>query len=55
MAVLLGSLVRNRNLARNHNLVRIVSMLVGFIRSTSADRIHEERAEYEADNRRLAD
>jgi len=25
------------------------------IRSTSADRIHEERAEYEADDRRLAD
>jgi len=36
-------------------LARIVSMLVGLIRSTSADRIHEERAEYETDDRRLAD
>ena len=36
-------------------LVRIVSMLVGLIRSTSADPIHEEPAEYEDDNRRLAD
>ena len=33
----------------------IVSMLAGLIRSTSADRIHEERAEYETDNRRLTD
>jgi hypothetical protein len=105
MAVLLKSVIRNRNLARNHNLiaegngkhtapdrcrffdiarssalecaacldvrvaikrlaraeqgkeirVRIVSMLVGLIRSTSADRIHDERAEYATDNRRLAD
>jgi len=30
-------------------------MLVGLIRSTSADRIHEEQAEYETDNRRVAD
>jgi len=28
-------------------LVPIVSMLVGLIRSTSSDRVHEERAEYE--------
>ena len=35
--------------------VRIVSMLVGLIRSTSSDRIHEEPAEYEANSRRLAD
>jgi hypothetical protein len=35
--------------------VRIVSMLAGLIRSTSADRIHEERAEYETGDRRLAD
>ena len=36
-------------------LVPIVSMLVGLIRSTSADRIHEERAEYATDNRRFVD
>ena len=36
-------------------LVPIVSMLVGLIRSTSADRVYEEPAEYEADNRRRAD
>jgi hypothetical protein len=55
MAVLLRSVIRNRNLARNHNLVRIVSMLAGLIRSRSADHIHEEQAEYETDTRRLAD
>jgi hypothetical protein len=33
----------------------IVSMRVGLIRSTSADRVHEEPAEYEAENRRRAD
>ena len=36
-------------------LVPIVSMLVGLIRSTSSDRVHEERIEYEAGNRQLAD
>ena len=36
-------------------LVPIVSMLVGLIRSTSSDRVHEERGEYEAGNRQLAD
>jgi len=36
-------------------LVPIVSMLAGLTRSTSADRVHEEPAEYEADNRRRAD
>ena len=58
-AAWLGVLVARKRLARaepgKEILVRIVSMLVGLIRSTSADRIHEERAEYEADNRRLAD
>ena len=33
----------------------IVSMLVGLIRSTSSDRVHEEPVEYAADNRRPAD
>ena len=32
-------------------LVPIVSMLVGLIRSTSSDRVHEESVEYAADNR----
>ncbi len=36
-------------------LVPVVSMLVGLIRSTSSDRVHEERVEYEAGNRQLAD
>ena len=36
-------------------LVPIVSMLVGLVRSTSSDRIHEDRAEYEAGNQQLAD
>ncbi|MDD4020015.1 MAG: four helix bundle protein [Kiritimatiellae bacterium] len=36
-------------------LVPIVSMLVGLIRSTSSDRVHEERVEYESANRRLSD
>ena len=36
-------------------LVPIVSMLVGLIRSTSSDRVHEEPVEYAADNRRPAD
>jgi hypothetical protein len=35
--------------------VPIVSMLVGLIRSTSSDRIHEKRTEYEAGNRQLGD
>jgi hypothetical protein len=30
-------------------------MLVGLIRSTSCDRVHEEPAEYEADSRQRAD
>jgi len=30
-------------------------MLVGLIRSTSSDRVYEEPAEYEADDRRLED
>jgi hypothetical protein len=33
----------------------IVSMLVGLIRSTSSDRVHEEPVEDAADNRRPAD
>jgi four helix bundle protein len=36
-------------------LVRIVSMLVGLIRSTSSERVYEGPGVYEADNRRLAD
>ena len=36
-------------------LLPIVSMLVGLIRSTSSDRVHEEPVEYAADNRRPAD
>jgi len=36
-------------------LVPIVSMPAGLIRSTSADRVHGERADYETGNRRLAD
>jgi hypothetical protein len=35
--------------------VPIVSMLVGLIRGTSADRVYEEPAEYEGDKRRRAD
>lgn len=35
--------------------VPIVSTRVGLIRSTSADRVHEEEAEYKGDNRRFAD
>jgi len=31
-------------------LVPIVSMLVGLVRSTSSDRVHESRGEYEAGN-----
>jgi four helix bundle protein len=58
-AACLDVLVAKKRLARAEQgkeiLVRIVSMLVGLIRSTSADRIHEEPAEYEDDNRRLAD
>ena len=58
-AACLDVLVARKRLARAEQgkeiLVRIVSMLVGLIRSTSAVRIHEERAEYETDNRRLAD
>ena len=52
-------LVARKRLARAEQgkeiLARIVSMLAGLIRSTSADRIHEEPAEYETDDRRLAD
>jgi four helix bundle protein len=36
-------------------LVPIVSMLVGLVRSTSSDRVHESRGEYEAGNQQLAD
>ena len=58
-AACLDVLVAKKRLAEAEQgkeiLVRIVSMLVGLIRSTSAVRIHEERAEYETDNRRLAD
>ena len=58
-AACLDVLVAQKRLAEAEQgkeiLVRIVSMLVGLIRSTSAVRIHEERAEYETDNRRLAD
>ena len=58
-AACLDVLVARKRLARAEQgkeiPVRIVSMLVGLIRSTSADRIHEERAEYETDDRRLAD
>ena len=34
------------------SLVQIVSMLVGLIRSTSADRVHEEGAEYGEENKK---
>jgi hypothetical protein len=48
-AACLDVLVARKRLARAEQgkeiLVRIVSMLAGLIRSTSADRIHEERAE----------
>ena len=58
-AACLDVLVAQKRLAEAEQgkeiLVRIVSMLVGLIRSTSADRIHEEQAEYEAGSRRLAD
>ena len=58
-AACLDVLVAGKRLARAEQgkeiLARIVSMLAGLIRSTSADRIHEERAEYETDSRRLAD
>ena len=58
-AACLDVLVAKKRLARAEQgkemLMRIVSMLVGLIRSTSAERIHEEPAEYEAVNRRLAD
>ena len=58
-AACLDVLVAKKRLVRAEQgkeiLVRIVSMLVGLIRSTSSDRIHEERAEYEADSRRLAE
>ena len=58
-AACLDVLVAKKRLVRAEQgkeiLVRIVSMLVGLIRSTSPDRIHEEQAEYEADSRRLAD
>jgi len=36
-------------------LVRIVSMLVGLIRSTSPDRVHEPGAVYEPDRQRAGD
>ena len=36
-------------------LVPIASMLVGLIRRSSSERVHEEPAEYDADNRRRAD
>jgi hypothetical protein len=36
-------------------LVRIVSMLVGLIRSTSPDRVHEQGVVYESDRRGLGD
>jgi hypothetical protein len=36
-------------------LVRIVSMLVGLIRSTSPDRAHEQGAVYESKRRGLGD
>ncbi|MDX9792594.1 MAG: four helix bundle protein, partial [Kiritimatiellia bacterium] len=58
-AACLDVLVARKRLARAEQgkeiPVRIVSMPAGLIRSTSADRIHEERAEYETDDRRLAD
>jgi four helix bundle protein len=34
-------------------LVRIVAMLIGLIRSTSSDRVHEEQGVYETEPRRL--
>jgi four helix bundle protein len=36
-------------------LVRIVSMLVGLIRSTSPDRVHEQGSVYESDRRGVGD
>jgi len=52
-------LVAGKRLARAEQgkeiLAGIVSMPADLIRSTSADRVHEERADYETGNRRLAD
>ncbi len=39
----------------NEILVRIVSVLVGLIRSTSPDRVHEQRAVYGSNHRGLGD
>ena len=58
-AACLDVLVAKKKLAQAEQgkaiLVRIVSMLVGLIRSTSSDRIHEERAVYETEHRVLTD
>lgn len=40
---------------RKERLVPVVSMLVGLVRSTSSDRVHEGRVEYEAGSQQLAD
>jgi four helix bundle protein len=58
-AACLDLLVAKKRLAQaepgKEILVRIVSMLVGLIRSTSPDRVHEQGAIYESDRRGLED
>jgi hypothetical protein len=58
-AACLDVLVAKKKLAQaepgKEILVRIVSMLVGLIRSTSSERLHEERAVYETKHQGLAD
>jgi four helix bundle protein len=58
-AACLDVLVAKKNLSQVEQgkeiLLRIVSMLVVLIRSTSSDRIHEERGVYETEHRGLVD
>ena len=58
-AACLDLLVAKKRLAQaepgKEILVRIVSMLVGLIRSTSPDRVHEQGAVYESDRRGVGD
>jgi four helix bundle protein len=58
-AACLDLLVAKKRLAQaepgKEILVRMVSMLVGLIRSTSPDRVHEPGAVYEPDRQRVGD